>query len=142
MNDEDDKCPDQPGLASNQGCPAISEEVTKTVNYAAKNVYFATNSAKLLSKSYAPLDELAKVLNDNPSLKLKIDGHTDNTGAEDYNMSLSDKRAASVREYLVSKGVDGSRMESEGFGESMPVADNNTSAGRQQNRRVEMKVFY
>jgi len=142
VNDENDKCPDEPGTAANQGCPEISQEVTKTVSYAAKNVYFATNSARLLSKSFAPLDELAKVMNDNPSLQLKIDGHTDNTGAEDYNMTLSDRRAESVKKYLVSKGVDAGRMVSEGFGESAPVADNNTAAGRQQNRRVEMKVHY
>lgn len=142
INDEEDKCPDVPGVASQQGCPEISAEVTKTVNYAAKNVYFATGSTKLLSQSFKPLDELVKVLKDNTSLKLKIDGHTDNVGADDFNMKLSDGRAASVKKYLVSKGIDESRLESEGFGETVPVADNKTAAGRSKNRRVEMKVFY
>jgi outer membrane protein OmpA-like peptidoglycan-associated protein len=142
INDEEDKCPDVPGVASQQGCPEISAEVAKTVEYAAKNVYFATGSTKLLSQSYKPLNDLVKVLQGNTNLKLKIDGHTDNVGADDFNLKLSDGRAASVKKYLVSKGIDESRLESEGFGETMPVADNKTAAGRTKNRRVEMKVFY
>ena len=142
INDEEDKCPDVPGVAAQQGCPEITEEVTKTVNYAAKNVYFATGSTKLLKQSYKPLDELVNVLSDNTSLKLKIDGHTDNVGNDDFNMKLSDGRAASVKSYLVGKGISEDRLESEGFGETTPVADNKTSAGRSKNRRVEMKVFY
>ncbi|HKC36206.1 MAG TPA: OmpA family protein [Chitinophagaceae bacterium] len=142
INDEEDKCPDVFGVAAQQGCPEISAEVTKTVEYAAKNVYFATGSTKLLKQSYKPLDELVKVLSANTSLKLKIDGHTDNVGADDFNMKLSDGRAASVKNYLASKGISADRLESEGYGETMPVADNKTAAGRTKNRRVEMKVFY
>lgn len=142
INDEEDKCPDVPGVAAQQGCPEISAEVAKTVNYAAKNIYFATASTKLLSKSFEPLNELVKVLQDNTSLKLKIDGHTDNVGADDYNLKLSDGRAASVKKYLVGKGISADRLESEGYGETMPIADNKTAAGRSQNRRVEMKVYY
>jgi OmpA-OmpF porin, OOP family len=142
INDEEDKCPETPGVAEQQGCPEISAEVTKTVAYAAKNVYFATGSTKLLSQSNKPLNDLVKVLQDNPNLKLKIDGHTDNVGSDELNMKLSDGRAASVKKYLVSKGVDESRLESEGFGETTPVEDNKTAAGRTKNRRVEMKVFY
>ena len=142
INDEEDKCPDVPGVAAQQGCPEISQEVAKTVDYAAKNVYFATGSTKLLGQSFKALNELVKVLNENANLKLKIDGHTDNVGADDFNLKLSDGRAASVKKYLVSKGVAESRLESEGFGETAPVADNKTSTGRSKNRRVEMKVFY
>lgn len=142
INDEEDKCPTVPGVASQQGCPEITEKVQQTVTYAAQNVYFATASTKLLSRSFAPLNEVVTVLQENPSLKLKIDGHTDSQGADDYNMRLSEGRAASVKAYLVSKGIEESRLESEGFGETQPVADNKTAAGRQKNRRVEMKVFY
>jgi len=142
INDEEDKCPTVPGIASQQGCPEITAEVTRKINYAAQNVYFATASTKLLSKSFAPLNEVVKILTDNPSLRLRIEGHTDSQGADDYNMKLSDGRAGSVKSYLVSKGIDESRLESEGFGESQPVADNKTAAGRQKNRRVVMKVFY
>ncbi len=142
INDEEDKCPTVPGVASQQGCPEISEAVQKTITYAAQNVYFATASTKLLSKSFKGLNEVVKILSENTSLKLKIDGHTDSQGADAYNMKLSDGRAASVRSYLISKGIDASRLESEGFGESAPVADNKTATGREKNRRVEIKVFY
>jgi outer membrane protein OmpA-like peptidoglycan-associated protein len=133
INDEEDKCPTVPGVAEQQGCPAITEEVTKTVNYAAKNVYFNTGSTKLLSKSFAPLNEVVKIMKDNTSLKMKIDGHTDNVGSDELNMKLSDGRAAAVKAYLVSKGISS---------ETSPVDDNKTAAGRTKNRRVEMKVFY
>lgn len=142
INDEQDKCPTIPGVASQQGCPEISEEVTKTVNFAAKNVYFATGSAKLLSKSFKPLDEVVKILNDKPGLKLKIDGHTDNVGSDELNMKLSTSRADAVKTYLEGKGVSRDRLITEGFGETTPVTDNKTAAGRTLNRRVEMKVFY
>lgn len=142
INDEEDKCPTEPGVPAQQGCPEITEQVTKTVAMAAKNVYFETASTKLRAQSFPKLDELVKVLKENPSLKLKIDGHTDNVGQDDYNMKLSDGRAASVKNYLISKGIDASRLESEGFGETKPVDTNNTAKGRQNNRRVEMKVFY
>jgi len=142
INDEEDKCPTIPGVAAQQGCPEISEEVKKTVNFAAKNVYFETSSAKLMTKSFGPLNEVVKILNDYPGLKLKIDGHTDNTASDEFNMNLSNNRAASVKTYLESKGIKSERMESEGFGETKPVADNKTQAGRALNRRVEMKVFY
>ncbi len=142
VNDEEDKCPTVAGVAEQQGCPEISAEVTKILNYAAQNVYFNTGSTILLAKSNASLNEVVKILNDNPSLKLKVDGHTDNVGADALNMKLSDGRAASVKAYLKKKGIDESRLESEGFGETNPVADNKTAAGRTKNRRVEMKVFY
>ena len=142
INDEEDKCPTVPGVAAQQGCPEISEEVQKTISYAAQHVYFATASTKLLSKSFKGLNEVVEILKENQNLKLKIDGHTDSQGADDYNMRLSEGRAASVRAYLISKGIDASRLESEGFGETAPVADNKTAAGREKNRRVEIKVFY
>jgi OOP family OmpA-OmpF porin len=83
-----------------------------------------------------------KVMQENPEYNLDIYGHTDNTGKADKNLQLSKDRAASVREYLVSKGVDGSRLRSEGFGQDRPVADNSTAAGRAKNRRVEFKVTF
>ena len=142
INDEEDKCPTVPGVAEQQGCPEITAEVTKTLNYAAKNVYFATGSAKLLAKSFTRLNDVAKILNDNPSLNLKIDGHTDDVGKDDFNMKLSNNRAASVKTYLISKGINEGRIVSEGFGETVPVADNKIASGRDKNRRVELKVYY
>ncbi|MCB0741752.1 MAG: OmpA family protein [Chitinophagaceae bacterium] len=140
--DDKDKCPDVAGVASQQGCPEITEEVTKRVEYAAKKIYFNTNSTKLRSASYAALNDVIKILNENKSVKLKIDGHTDSDGSDAFNLKLSDGRAASVKKYLVSKGIDESRLVSEGFGESQPIASNKTAAGKQKNRRVEMKLFY
>ncbi len=142
INDEEDKCPAVPGIAENMGCPEIKKEIVKKIEYAAKNVYFATGSFKLLTKSYAPLNTVVKILKDNPDLRLNIDGHTDNSGDAAKNMTLSENRANSVKQYLVSKGVDESRLTAAGHGSDEPVADNKTPAGRQKNRRVELKATY
>ncbi len=140
VNDEEDKCINEKGPASNFGCPLINEEIIRKVDLAAKNVFFATGSSKLLTKSFAPLNVVVKILNDNPSFNVNIDGHTDNVGKEDYNQGLSENRAASVKAYLVSKGISESRLTSTGYGLTRPVADNKTVKGRAQNRRVEMKL--
>jgi outer membrane protein OmpA-like peptidoglycan-associated protein len=140
--DPDDKCPTVAGPRENQGCPEIKEEVVKKINYAAQNIYFATGKATLLSKSFKGLIEVAKILKDDAELKLAIDGHTDNVGTDALNQKLSENRAASVKAYLVKQGVDASRLVSAGHGETEPVADNKTPAGRQKNRRVELKLSY
>ncbi len=140
INDEEDKCIDKAGPASNSGCPEIAKAVIDKINYAAKNVFFATGSAKLLAKSNKPLNEVAKLLTADPSLKLAIDGHTDNSGKADKNLALSQSRANAVLAYLKSKGVDESRMVATGYGQDNPVADNKTAAGKAKNRRVEIKA--
>jgi outer membrane protein OmpA-like peptidoglycan-associated protein len=142
VNDEEDKCPTVPGTKANNGCPEVSKEVVTKMEYAAKRIFFITGSAKLSSKSNAALNEVIKILNDDQALKLSIEGHTDNVGKADYNKTLSDKRANSVKTYLVNKGVDESRLTAEGFGMDMPVADNKTVAGKAKNRRVELKLNY
>jgi outer membrane protein OmpA-like peptidoglycan-associated protein len=142
INDEIDKCPTIPGVASNQGCPEITKEIIKTVSFAAKNIYFQFGSAKLLPKSFKHLNEVVKILKDNPGLMLKIDGHTDYVGSDEFNLKLSNDRAASVKAYFESQGIGSDRLKSEGFGETTPIATNKTAAGRTLNRRVEMKVFY
>jgi OmpA-OmpF porin, OOP family len=142
VNDEEDKCPNLAGPASNQGCPVVSEEVKKRVDVAANNILFVTGSAKLASKSNKGLNEVVKIMQDNPQMKLAIDGHTDDVGSDEKNQKLSDDRAAAVRAYMVSKGIDENRITSAGHGESQPIADNKTAAGRQKNRRVEMKMTY
>ncbi len=138
VNDEEDKCPSRPGPASNQGCPEISKEVVERINIAAKNVFFATGKYTLLAKSNASLNEVAKLMKDDPSLILDISGHTDDVGSEESNQTLSENRANAVKEYLVKQGIDESRLNSVGYGESKPVADNKTAAGRAKNRRTEM----
>jgi outer membrane protein OmpA-like peptidoglycan-associated protein len=140
INDEEDKCPTRAGTAANQGCPEIAKEVIEKVNMAAKNVFFATGSYKLLAKSFKSLTEVADIMKADESLMIDIDGHTDDVGTNESNQVLSENRAAAVRDYLVSKGVSESRMKSTGFGEDKPVADNKTVAGRAKNRRTEMTV--
>ncbi|WP_127133156.1 OmpA family protein [Pseudoflavitalea rhizosphaerae] len=142
VNDEEDKCPDLPGPVSNQGCPEVKEEIKKRIDVAAKNIFFATGSYQLLAKSHKSLDDVAKLLNEDPNLKLDVEGHTDNTGKADKNLTLSEKRAQAVHDYLVKRGVSDDRINAAGFGQDRPVADNKTTAGRAKNRRVELKLHY
>lgn len=86
------------------------------------------------------LDRLVEFLKENPDRKVELEGHTDWIGTDKYNQGLSERRAASVKNYVVKKGVDPSRIATRGFGESKPIADNKTRAGRAKNRRVEVKV--
>jgi|CXWL01.1.fsa_nt_gi outer membrane protein OmpA-like peptidoglycan-associated protein len=142
VNDEEDKCITIPGPKENFGCPIITEEVKKRVDVAAKNILFITGSAKLQTKSFKGLNDVVQIMNDNPGMSLAIDGHTDNVGTDEKNQILSDNRAGSVKAYLVSKGIDESRITATGHGETIPIADNKTAAGRQQNRRSEMTLSY
>ena len=140
VNDEEDKCLDRKGPASNQGCPEIDKVVIDKINYAAKNVFFATGSAKLLPKSFKALNEAAKLLKEDETLMVDVDGHTDSQGNEEKNQTLSESRAASVVNYLVSQGIAESRLKATGYGVTKPIGDNKTAAGRAQNRRTEMGV--
>ncbi len=140
VNDEEDKCPNEAGPASNFGCPVIAPEVIEKVNLAAKNIFFATGSSKLLAKSYSSLNNVVKILQDNPSYKVDIEGHTDTTGTAEKNHVLSHDRADAVKAYLITKGIDESRIKTEGFGFDRPIASNKTAAGKAKNRRVEMKL--
>jgi len=103
-------------------------------------VNFATNKSDLSTTSRLNLDKVAEVLIEFPDTNITIQGHTDNTGNDDYNLDLSKKRAESVAKYLSSKGVLFARFNIEAFGEYSPRYDNNTSQGRAQNRRVEMAI--
>lgn len=140
VNDEEDKCPNEAGPASNSGCPLIDTLVIKQVNEAAKNIYFATGSAKLLAKSNKSLNSIVTIMQNNPSYMIDISGHTDIIGKHDKNMTLSENRAASVKKFLTSKGIDDSRISSKGYGPDKPIASNKTATGRSKNRRVEILV--
>lgn len=142
VNDEEDKCPDVPGVKENYGCPVVKEEVIKKVNTSARNIFFQVNSAKLLPKSFKALNDVVAVLNEDPALKADIEGHTDASGGDKINIPLSKNRAKSVYDYFVSKGIDASRLSSEGFAATRPIADNKTAAGKAKNRRTEIKLRY
>ena len=103
-------------------------------------VNFGFDSSNLAETAKSNLDKLATVLANNPDTNISIYGYTDSKGADAYNLSLSDRRAAAVRSYLSSKGVAASRMVTKGMGEADPVATNDTDAGRAQNRRVEFGI--
>ncbi len=105
-----------------------------------KNIQFQTNSYQLLPVSLIELDKLLQVLNDNPAVKIQINGHTDNTGKESDNLTLSTRRAKSVVDYLVGKGIDIKRLSFKGYGSSKPLADNVSEEGRSKNRRTEFEI--
>lgn len=107
---------------------------------ALRNIFFDTGKSTLRTESNAELDRLVKLMQDVPSLKIEISGHTDNTGSASLNASLSQDRAQAVVNYLKGKGIAASRMTAMGYGSSKPVASNETSDGRQQNRRTEFEI--
>ena len=105
-------------------------------------VQFEVGKAALLPASHALLDEVAKMLKDNPQVEsISVEGHTDSTGSAELNRKLSQQRAESVAKYLSSKGVKAARMEPKGFGPDRPIADNETDPGRDANRRVEFNIL-
>ncbi len=105
------------------------------------NLFFETASAVLTKDSYMELKTVIELLKNNPEMKIRINGHTDNVGSNSYNLDLSEKRAIAVKKYLVSKGVSSNRLSTKGFGEEKPFADNNTAKGRKKNRRVEFEIL-
>jgi outer membrane protein OmpA-like peptidoglycan-associated protein/tetratricopeptide (TPR) repeat protein len=106
-----------------------------------ENIYFETGKAVLRPESNGALDQVFRFLENNPSIRLEISGHTDNTGSLRINQKLSRDRAAAVVDYLVQRGISREKLESKGYADTQPVATNSTAAGRQQNRRVEFKVL-
>ena len=140
--DLDDRCPTVKGTAENKGCAEITKaEITKITMIGSK-LFFENNSAKLKVASLAQLDELTKILLKYDGANLIIEGNTDSVGKDDFNMILSQKRTESVKEYLIGRGISGSRLTAIGNGESKPVASNKTALGRAKNRRVELKTNY
>ena len=120
---------------------AVVKEEVVSAPVVLKNVFFETASADLKPISKIELDRLYNLLNEQSDLRIQLNGHTDDVGNDDDNMALSEARAKAVFEYLVSKGIDSSRMRSKGFGETMPVASNDTEEGKRQNRRTEFQLI-
>jgi len=136
INDEEDKCPNEKGIAANFGCPDIAPEL----KVAAKSIYFVTGTDKFAYPKLAPekLKFVIDALNKYPTLKIDIEGHTDNTGSAKLNKALSQKRANTIQNFLIKSGIAKERLTATGFGFDKPVASNKTAKGRQENRRVEL----
>ena len=137
-----DQCPNTPRgtEVDSRGCPirkALFEPNKKRLIL--EGVNFEFDRAKLLPESYVILDRVAASLHDWPEIRVEVGGYTDSKGSDEYNRRLSDRRAHAVRDYLISKGIARSRLEAQGYGETDPIASNNTDAGRAKNRRVELK---
>jgi outer membrane protein OmpA-like peptidoglycan-associated protein len=123
-----DQCPDTPQgiIVDSRGCSAI------------KPVLFEFDAYNLQRKFFSSLDLVVTMLNKNPSMKIQIQGHTDNIGSTEYNMDLSEKRAQVVKRYLIDKGIDAARISTMGFGYTQNRVSNNSPSGRAQNRRAEI----
>lgn len=105
------------------------------------NVFFDFDKYNLRPESFVELDRVVKLLKENPAIEIEMSAHTDSRGSDDYNFTLSDNRARSVREYILSKGIAAARITSKGYGETLPVVPNDTDENRQLNRRVEFKIL-
>jgi len=142
-----DKCPDEPENVNEyldeDGCPDVKPDnirVTADRIEIQEKVLFSTGRSRILPASYGILNSVAQVLRDYPSIKVRIEGHTDSQGSESLNKRLSQQRAQAVFDYLSAQGIQGSRMSPEGFGEERPIDTNRTSDGRANNRRVEFHI--
>lgn len=140
--DKDDDCPETPGPASNRGCPEIDEEVQEILKTAFDNLEFETARAEIKGSSVVSLNELAEVLLKKEGWSLQISGHTDNVGNAQSNLILSKKRAESVRDFMIERGVEKERLYVLYFGQTQPIQSNDTNEGRQANRRVEMTIIF
>jgi outer membrane protein OmpA-like peptidoglycan-associated protein len=135
-----DNCPNSPetfnGFEDEDGCP---DERPIQERFVLKGVHFESGSAGLTPDSYAVLDEVVRSLQAYPEVRIEIRGHTDSQGPASFNLELSQRRADSVKQYLVNSGIDPSRVVSIGVGEEEPVSSNSTPEGRAQNRRIEFR---
>lgn len=119
----------------------VEKPVESERNWVLVGVNFDYNSTKLSSEAYPILFHAVQVLLQNPDMQVEIQGHTDNIGSEKVNLKLSEKRAQMIKNYLVARGVNGTRLKVVGYGEAYPIADNKTAQGRAMNRRIEFKVL-
>jgi outer membrane protein OmpA-like peptidoglycan-associated protein len=146
FTDNRDRCPDEAetfnGIEDDDGCPEKGRvSVEKGAIKISERIYFETGRAEIQQRSHSLLDEIAQVILANPKLKkVRIEGHTDNIGSDSGNLRLSQSRAKSVGEYLVSAGVSAQRLDARGFGETYPLVTNDTEEGRAKNRRVEFII--
>ncbi|MEZ4224694.1 MAG: OmpA family protein [Polyangiaceae bacterium] len=141
----DDKCPNEPetknGYEDEDGCPDEVPEAIKKFSGVIQGIEFDVNKATIRKNSFKTLDEAVKVLTEYPKIRIEVSGHTDTDGKKDHNMKLSADRAASVKQYMVDKGIAEDRIETRGAGPDEPLAPNDTKANKQKNRRIEFKIL-
>lgn len=142
VKDSEDNCPNTIGEVMNGGCPILSQEDSSTVADAMINLEFDKNSTDLKQTSFKYLSNIGKLLLGNKNMLLIISGHTDSDASDEYNFSLSAKRAQTVRDYIVKMGVSKSRLIIDFYGESMPIVPNDSDKNKQKNRRVEFGVTF
>lgn len=148
IRDDIDRCPDEPenknDYLDEDGCPDVKPQnvkITKDQIVISEKIQFETAKARILPQSFGILDAVAQVMRDYPKIRVRVEGHTDSQGSDAYNLKLSDDRADSVRRYLTEHGIEASRLESVGHGETKPLDTNKTNAGRAMNRRVEFHII-
>ncbi len=139
--DPDDLCPTEAGPASNRGCPEINDADKEVLNLAAQQIYFQTGEATLLPESFVTLNNIFEILQRYPAYNCSIGGHTDSVGNASANQRLSERRAKACYDYLINKGINSSRLDYKGYGETQFIADNTFKEGREKNRRVEFNVY-
>jgi outer membrane protein OmpA-like peptidoglycan-associated protein len=147
--DAEDQCPDVAesinGVADADGCPDEGNSAVRLRGdriEILESVHFDTNRARIKRRSHSLLEQVAAVLEANPDIHLlRVQGHTDARGDERHNLELSQQRAVSVKEFLIERGIDAQRLSARGYGESHPIADNDTDEGRATNRRVEFHII-
>ena len=140
--DKDDKCPNEAGTVANNGCPEVNPpaEVMKQLNEYARTILFDTGKSSFKKETDPVLQAMTAIFKEYPKANFDIEGHTDSVGSEKSNQLLSERRANAVRDYLIANGINADRLTAVGYGESRPIDDNSTAAGRKNNRRVEVKL--
>ena len=139
--DKDDKCPTVKGTVANGGCPEVSAEVIKQLNDYGKTILFDSGKSSFKTQTYPVLESINSILKEYPNSNFMVEGHTDSDGSNALNQTLSENRAAAVRNYLVEKGINGDRLKSTGYGETKPISSNKTAKGKAENRRVEVSLI-
>lgn len=150
-----DDCPRLPGVASNRGCPEVKTEIHSLLKNALMGIQFDSDSMQITSRSYPMLEQLAVMLKENNAYKLLIQGHTDNQlrkvpgvtvdstlTVDQQKMNISVSYAQLVKNYLIDKGISSQRLVVKGFGDTKPIASNNSQEGRARNRRVELSIIF
>ena len=137
--DKDDSCPNEPGEAANNGCPVAPQKLIDFIQGENSTLLFKASSSVISDDSKVKLRELTAILTEYPGASIMIEGHASSDGSMAYNQKLSEERAASVKDALISLGISNTRIETSAYGETKPAKDNSTASGRKANRRVKFQ---